>query len=337
MYQTHFGLRQRPFPAIADSEYYYPATSHERALAQLQQAIQDDEGFALLTGEPGTGKTVLCHCFLDRLGESVTSAFLTHSRFPDPLGLLQAVLYDLSLPHEGRNEQEMRLSLMDFLLKNYEAGRRTLLILDEAQHLGADLLEELRLLGNLEGRGGRAFQVILAAQPTILEELRLPELASLSQRLAVSARLDPLGLHEAVDYIVHQLRAAGGRPDRIICDEALEIVARGTRGAPRLLNRAMHQALTLASAAGAPLVDAEVALESLEILGLAGEPEDGEGPGSSSRIQHRGADHGSSLDSGSGEVLPLGEPAGRDPARTPLSLPNALEPRRAFAPPRRPA
>ena len=124
MNETHFGLRQRPFPAMADNDFYYPATCHELALAQLQQAILDDEGFALLLGEPGTGKTILCHCLLDRLGETVSSAFLTHSHFPDRAGLLQAILYDLSLPHEGRSEQELRLALTDLLLKNHEAGRR---------------------------------------------------------------------------------------------------------------------------------------------------------------------------------------------------------------------
>ena len=130
MVETHFGLLQKPFPSIADSEYYYPATSHERALAQLQQALEEDEGSALLTGEPGTGKTLLCHCLLDRLGETITSAVITHSNLPDWTGLLQAILYDLSLPHEARGEQELRLSLTDFLLKNYEAGRRTVLLLD---------------------------------------------------------------------------------------------------------------------------------------------------------------------------------------------------------------
>jgi type II secretory pathway predicted ATPase ExeA len=273
MYETHFGLRQRPFPALADGETYYPATSHEQALAQLQQAVQDNEGFALLSGEPGTGKTVLCHCLLDRLGEAVTSAFLIHGHFPNRTGLLQALLYDFSLPFEGRGEQELRLCLTEFLLKNYEVGRRTLLVLDEAQHLSPDLLEELRLLANLEGREGRALQVVLAAQPAILRTLRRPKLAALSQRVAVWARLEPLGRHEAADYLVHQLRAVGGKPERIVSDEALEILARDTRGIPRLLNRAMHQALLLASRVGAALIDAEVALEALGMLDLPGEQE----------------------------------------------------------------
>jgi type II secretory pathway predicted ATPase ExeA len=339
MYETHFGLRQRPFPAIADNEFYYPATGHEQALAQLQQAIQDDEGFALLLGEPGTGKTIVCHCLLDRLGETVSSAFLTHSHFRDRAGLLQAILYDLSLPYAGRSEQELRLALTDFLLNNHEAGRRMLLVFDEAQHLHPELLEELRLAGNLEGRGGRAVQVVFAAQPAILESLRSPGLAALNQRLAVCARLDPLGLHEAADYVVHHLRAAGGRPDRIVSDEALEILARGTRGIPRLLNRAMNQALTLAFMAGATQVDAEAALETLSALGLSGGQEE---PASRSRSiaapEQLQADSAGSEGTTSLEpVMALEEETAEIQPRAALSLQDPDGLRRPFTSPRRPA
>jgi type II secretory pathway predicted ATPase ExeA len=276
---------------------------------------------------------------LDRLGETVKSAHLLHSHFPDRAGLLQAILYDLSLPHQSHSEQELRLSLTEFLLKNYEAGQRTLLVVDEAQHLGPDLLEELRLLGNLEGRGGRAFQVVLAALPAILQKLRLPELAALSQRLAVRPTLDPLGLHEAADYLVHHLRAAGGKPDRIVSDEALEILARGTQGVPRLLNRAMHQALTVAFAAGAALVDAEAALEALGILGLAREQDEAaDGPhlptGAEQEEPARDASEGNAILE---PVLSLEERGGRNQERTSLLLQDASGPRRPFAPPRRPA
>src|SRR5262249_49950400 len=153
-----------------------PATGHEQALAHLLQAIADDESLAVLTGAPGTGKTLLCHCLLERLGPDVTIAYLTNSHVEGRIGLLQAILYDLSQPYSGRTEQELRLALTEFLLDNYRAGRRTVLIVDEAQNLQPDLLEELRLLGNLEGRQGRAVQVLLVGQPSLLETLRLPSL-----------------------------------------------------------------------------------------------------------------------------------------------------------------
>src|SRR5262249_7006930 len=269
------GFRRRPFPATPDSRAYYPATSHERALALLQRALDDGDSLALLTGAPGTGKTLVCHCLLERLGDGVASAFLTHSHFSSRSALLQAILYDLSLPYEGAGEQELRLRLTDFLLNNYRTGRRTVLLVDEAQHLGPDLLEELRLLGNLEGGRGRAVQVVLAGQPGLLETLRLPELTAFNQRVLARARLDPLGVDEAMDYLLHHLRAAGGRPERVITEDGLELLARQTGGVPRLLNQAAHQALTLADSADASLVEAEAALEALALLGreVAAEPE----------------------------------------------------------------
>lgn len=265
---THFGLRQRPFRTTPDSEFYYPATSHERALARLLQAIVEDEGLALLTGDPGSGKTLLCHRLLERLGPEINCAFLTNSHIPNRLGLLQAILYDWALPYEGRAEQELRLALTDFLLANFASGKRNVLIVDEAQHLGPDLLEELRLLGNLEARRGRALQVILVAQSSIWDTLQQLEMTALRQRLAVRVHLEPLGVAEATDYLLHHLRAAGGRPEAIVSEEALELLARVTNGLPRLLNQSGQEALELADRGGATCVDAEVAMEVLQSMGL---------------------------------------------------------------------
>lgn len=275
MYETHFGLRRRPFRATPDASCYYPATTHERALDRLLTALADGEGMVLLTGEPGTGKTLLCHCLLERLGSAVTSAFLTHGRFGGPAGLFQSILYDLSLPYQERSEHDFRLALTDFLLVNYAGGKTTVLIVDEAQHLGPELLEELRLLGNLEARRGKALQVVLSAQPSLFATLDRPELASLNQRLVVRTAVEPMNVQEAADYLLHQLRAAGGTPQDVLAPEALELLARGTGGVPRLLNQATHQALTLTADAGTRPADAEAALEALALLGLDGSADDG--------------------------------------------------------------
>jgi type II secretory pathway predicted ATPase ExeA len=276
MPESRFGFQRRPFPATPDSACYYPATGPERALERLLQGLRHGEGLALLTGEPGTGKTLLCHCLLERLRPDTTTAFLLNSHLADRTDLLQAILYDLSQPYEGQAEQQLRLRLTEFLLKSFGGGRPTVVIVDEAQHLTPDLLEELRLLGNLEAGLGKAVQIILAAQPTILQTLRRPELAALNQRLVVRVRLAPLGLEEAADYLLHHLRAAGARPDAVITEEALEVLARGTQGVPRLLNQAATQALELAESGEAELVDAEVALEALTCLGLEAEELPGE-------------------------------------------------------------
>jgi hypothetical protein len=161
---------------------------------------------------------------------------------------------------------------MDHLLKTYEDSRRTVVLVDEAQHLDVDLLEELRLLGNLEASHKRAFQVILIAQPALLETLNRPESAGFRQRVAVRVALEPLDHHEAADYLVQHIRAASGRTQAIFTDEALEVLSDGTRGIPRLLNQTGHQALLLAHSAKLDSVDAEVSLEALSILGLSAEP-----------------------------------------------------------------
>jgi type II secretory pathway predicted ATPase ExeA len=275
MIEAHFGLRRRPFPVGPDHACYYPATSHERALARLLAGLADGEGLLVLTAPPGLGKTLLGHCLLDRLGvrpgepEPFEAVFLagTHSR--DCIGLQQAILYDLSLPHQGRSEQEMRLALIDHLLAQYAAGRRTILVVDEAQHLSIEQLEELRLLGNLEGPSGKAIQVVLLGQPELLETLARPELASLRQRIAVRVGLEALDVEESADYLLHHLRSAGGRAE-LLGPEALEILARNTHGVPRLLNQAAHQALRLAAEAGNAEVDVEAVLEALTLLGLPG-------------------------------------------------------------------
>jgi MSHA biogenesis protein MshM len=268
MYETHFGLRRRPFRATPDSGCYYPATPHESALEQLLAALAEGEGMILVTGAPGTGKTLLCHRLIERLGPGVTSAFLPHGRYGGRAGMLRAILYDLSRPHEAAAETDLRLALADFLLANYAAGKTAVLVMDEAHHLGPDLLEELRLLGNLEAEGGKALQVVLVGEPSVLATLGRPLLSSLGQRLAVRVVLEPMIAEEAGDYILHQLRTAGGTPQDLISPEALELLARSTHGVPRLLNQAAHRALTLASTAGERLVDAEAVVEALGALGL---------------------------------------------------------------------
>ncbi len=268
MEESRLVLLKRAFRPIPDSDAYYPATSHEQALACVRDALADEEGMALIAGGPGLGKTLLGQCFLDRLGAGASSAFLLTTHFRDPAALLQALLFDFELPHEGRSEEALRLALTDHLLKMYEEDRRAVLVVDEAQHLTPAVLEELRLLGNLEGKKGKVVQVVLLALPSILETLQLPELESFQQRLAARAELRPFDQHESTDYLLHQARRFCTQPEELITEEALQVIVQSTQGIPRLLNRAMQKSLSLAVAGGAEAVDAEVVLEALAVLGL---------------------------------------------------------------------
>jgi type II secretory pathway predicted ATPase ExeA len=268
---ARFGLRLRPFRPTPDTQSYYPATPHEYALEHLIQAVADDEGLALLTGDAGTGKTLLAHLLLERLGNEVSTSLITNCRFATRADLLRTVLFDLNQPHQGLTEQELRLALTGHVLDQFAADKRTVLVFDEAQDLTPDLLEELRLLGNLESGRGKAVHVLLVSQPAILETLRRPELAVVSQRLSVRLRLEPLDVHESADYLLHQIRIAGGRPGRVVTDEAVLLLAKNAHGVPRVLNQAGHQALILADSLQAEQVDVEVVIEALAVLGIEAE------------------------------------------------------------------
>jgi type II secretory pathway predicted ATPase ExeA len=268
MYAKHFGLHRRPFAVTADAPTCYPATAHERAYRQLLHALRQEEGFLLVTAEAGLGKTHLAHRLLHQLDSECCTSWLTNTHLADVTAMLQALLYDQGLPYQGQTEQELRLRLMDHLLKTYQDGRQALLVIDEAHHLRPEHLEELRLLGNLETREGSVVQVLLIGQPSLLDILRRRELAGLAQRISTSVRLEALDVHEAIDYLVHHLRAAGGKPERMVTDEALEVLARGAGGVPRMLNKATHLALQFAHEAGQLPLDAEAAIEALNELGL---------------------------------------------------------------------
>lgn len=268
MLLERYGLKRRPFPATPDSALYYPATAHEAVLASLVRGLHDDLGLLLLTGEPGIGKTLVGQVLLERLGGDLQTAFITNSHLPDRTALLQALLFDMGLPYADGTEQVLRLRLTEHVLVACAAGKRTIAVIDEAHHLSVDLLEELRLLGNLEAGQDKAFQAICLAQPVILETLKQPALFAWKQRMGVHAHLAPLSVEEGCDYLLHHLRLAGGKADKIVDEAGLEVLASGARGVPRLLNQAAHQALLLADQAEMDAVDAEAALEALALLGL---------------------------------------------------------------------
>jgi type II secretory pathway predicted ATPase ExeA len=268
MYDTHFGLRRRPFRPTPDTDSYFPAATHETALHQLRRALDDDEGLALLTGEPGSGKTLLARKLLEGLDESVRVVLLTNSHVNRKGDLLQAILFDLGLPYQGLTEQVARLAVTDSCLDFYRDGGKTLVVVDEAHHLATDVLEELRLLSNLEGKDGKAVQVLLVALPVIEETLDEPVLAALRQRLTVRAALEPLTLEESADYLHHHVEAVGGNPDKFFGEDVLDILSHAGRGIPRILNQAAHVAFSLAAEAGQKQVDAEAAVEAVTRLGL---------------------------------------------------------------------
>src|SRR5262245_7836131 len=224
MFETRFGLRQRPFRPVPDTDLYFPAGGHEDAINRLRRAIDADEGIMLLTGEPGTGKTLITRKLLESLEESVRTVLLTNSHVTRNGDLLQAILFDLGLSYQGLTEQVARLAVTESCLEFYREGGKTLVVIDEAQHLHPDVLEELRLLSNLEGKDGKAVQVLLVALPDIDRAIEMPSLVAFRHRLTVRSKLELLDASESAEFLVHQVRAAGGRPEWIFGEDVLDIL-----------------------------------------------------------------------------------------------------------------
>jgi general secretion pathway protein A len=247
MYTQFYGLREKPFTLSPDPKYLFLSDSHREALAHLLYGIEQGEGFIAVTGEVGTGKTTLCRTLLDRLDPSTEVAFV----FNPPLSgmeLLQAIHHELGLLGGEATRQELTEELNQFLLEKKAQGRRVLLIVDEAQNLERDALEQVRLLGNLETSTAKLIQIILLGQPELDAKLASPDLRQLRQRITVRWRLAPLNAAETREYVTHRLRVAGASRE-LFTELATREVHRRSRGIPRVINLLCDRALLAGFAA----------------------------------------------------------------------------------------
>jgi len=273
MYNQFFGLREKPFTLSPDPKYLFLSDSHREALAHLLYGIEQGEGFIAVTGEVGTGKTTLCRTLLERLDASTEVAFV----FNPPLSgmeLLQAVHHELGLLGGEATRQELTAELNQFLLEKKAQGKRVLLIVDEAQNLERDALEQVRLLGNLETNTAKLLQVILLGQPELDTKLESPDLRQLRQRITVRWRLAPLSANETREYVAHRLRVAGGAKE-VFTELATREIHRRSRGIPRVINLLCDRALLAAFAAEAQSIG--LGLVSQVEREVAGPPRGGSG------------------------------------------------------------
>ena len=282
MYQEHFGMTQRPFAATPHLGAYFPSTDSEEAIATLRYCITQGRGIALLTGGLGTGKTMICHRLASKLVPAYTTAMIAHTNLNTPKALLQAILYDLALPYRGMDEQELRLTLTDFLLGRYAGGGRTVVIIDEAQNLSKESLEEIRLLGNLEDELDKLIHIVLVGQPRLVEMLRHSDSEALNQRIGGRATIGPLNEQDTVGYIEAQLRSAGVETEKLFTHDAMAAVYEATAGIPRLINQLCEHALMLAYVTEASRVSGETVEQAQADLNrMAGESQ------SPDRIDHK--------------------------------------------------
>jgi type II secretory pathway predicted ATPase ExeA len=261
MYEQFFnflGLREDPFHVSPDPRFFYTTPSHEAALAELLYGIETRKGFMVLTGEAGTGKTSLLKQILDWLkSRRRSTAYIFHTHV-EPIGLLKLILSDFGVPCESRSKSELIRTLHAWLLQRHSAGDLPVLVLDEAQALPMQTLDELRLLLNLETPRGKLVQIILSGQPELEETLRLPELRQLRQRIVFHSRLDLLSPEETAAYISRRLAVAGCPDSLLFPDEVVQGIYASSRGIPRIVNLLCEHALISAYAERQHVVSAEM-------------------------------------------------------------------------------
>jgi general secretion pathway protein A len=261
MYETFFNLTRSPFDIAPDPTCFVPTKRHNEALAALYYGIRRHRGFVVVTGEVGTGKTLLLRCLLGVLRESkdVAYAYVFNGRLT-PTEFLQYVLADLGLPTSGKNKSDLLIDLGRFLAARGSKKMTTVLIVDEAHHLSADILEEVRLLSNLETDDDKLLQIVLVGQPELNEKLDSTELRQLKQRIAVRSHLGSLNAVEVEQYIHQRLQIAGrGQgPNPLFTSEAIASVFLHSGGLPRLINTICDNALVIAYARRLPSVTSEV-------------------------------------------------------------------------------
>ncbi len=243
MYEEFYGLKEKPFNLTPDPRFFFLSENHREAFEHLLYGIREKEGFILITGEVGTGKTTLCRALLNKIGSSATDSALVFNPMLSEQELLQCILSDFGVQSSATAKKELLDELNQFLLRQLTINRNSVLIIDEAQNLALPVLEEVRILSNLETEKEKLLQIILMGQIELKDKLSLPRLRQLNQRISIRYQLQPLGREEIPRYIQHRLMVAGSPGDINFTSGATREIGRYSQGIPRLINLASDRAL----------------------------------------------------------------------------------------------
>ncbi len=272
MYERFFEFVEAPFNQTPDPRFFFSSSKHEEAFAHVLYGIRERKGFIVVTGEVGTGKTTLCRVLLEKLDRRVRTSLIFNPSLTTT-ELLQTINQDFGLPAASTSKKELLDELNRFLLDILPGGGNAALMIDEAQALSIECLEEVRMLSNLETDKEKLLQIILLGQPELARKLALPELRQLNQRVALRSTLGPLDLEETHVYISHRIQVAGGSNKVLFTPPAIEKVYRLSRGIPRLINSVCDKALLAGFVKEARVItDAMISDVEGEVSGQLGEP-----------------------------------------------------------------
>lgn len=235
MYEKYFNLNCKPFELVPNPDFLFPSKSHKKAITYLDYGIKEKVGFILLSGEVGAGKTTLVRNLVRSIRGKTPLAIVFNTSV-DSAQLIALINEDFGLAVEGKSKGELIRDLNSFLIDEFGKGMQPVLIIDEAQNLSPEHLEEIRLLSNLETDRAKLLQIILVGQPEIRTVIARPELRQLRQRISVSCHLDPLTRDEVEEYILHRMDIAGNRAAVSTCPEVFDAIHNYSRGIPRLIN-----------------------------------------------------------------------------------------------------
>jgi type II secretory pathway predicted ATPase ExeA len=260
MYESHYGLRTKPFALTPDPEFLYLARHHRRALLQLEFGLANQAVFVLITGEVGSGKTTLIRYLLGRIDQNRTVGLITNTT-RESGRLLQWICAAFGLDIAGKDDATLHVQFAEFLSREHVAGHQVVLVVDEAQNLGATRLEELRVLSNLNVGRDVLLQIILVGQPELRKLMRSPRLRQFAQRIGAEYHIGRLSEPESVEYVQHRLRVAGSERGDIFDAPSVALAHESSRGIPRLLNQLCDTALVYGYAEDVECIDATLMQE----------------------------------------------------------------------------